>query len=67
MACHLQTWVKPEILNFYKHSGIIDRFNMPGRISADQLRQVFRANTAGLRKLKQAGRAQLNEELRTSL
>lgn len=61
---HLQTWVKPEILNFYKHSGIIDRFNMPGRISADQLRQVFRANTAGLRKLKQAGRAQLNEELR---
>lgn len=60
---HLQTWVKPEILHFYKNAGVIDRFNMPGQVSAEQLRQVFRANTAGLRKLKRMGREVLNEEL----
>ena len=60
---HLQTWVMPEILHFYKNMGIIDKFNMPGRVTDDQIRQIFRANTAGLRKLKLAGRQQLNAEL----
>ena len=61
---HLQTWVMPEILHFYKNSGIIDKFNMPGHVTAEQIRQIFRANTAGLRKLKRLGRQQLNAELR---
>ena len=60
---HLQTWVMPGILNFYKNSGIVDRFNMPGRVSHEQIEQIFRANTAGLRKLKKLGRQQLNDEL----
>lgn len=60
---HLQSWVKPELLDFYKHSGIIDRFNMPGVATADQIRQIFRANLSRLRQLKRQGRAQLNNEL----
>lgn len=60
---HLQTWVKPEILHFYKNSGIIDRFNMPGQITPSQIMQIFRANTAGLRKLKTQGRELLNQVL----
>ena len=60
---HLQTWVMPEILHFYKNSGIVDRFNMPGRATPEQIQQIFRANTAGLRKLKRLGRQQLNAEL----
>lgn len=60
---HLQTWVKPEILRFYKNSGIVDRFNMPGRVTAEQIRTIFRANTGGLRALKRQGRAHLNEVL----
>lgn len=61
---HLQTWVMPEILHFYKNSGIIDKFNMPGRVTAEQVRQIFRANTAGLRNLKRHGRQELNAMLR---
>lgn len=61
---HLQTWVKPEILRFYKNSGIIDKFNMPGRVTADQVRTIFRANTGGLRNLKRQGRRYLNDVLR---
>lgn len=61
---HLQTWVMPEILHFYKNSGIIDKFNMPGHVTPEQICQIFRANTAGLRKLKRLGRQQLNAELR---
>lgn len=60
---HLQTWVKPEILRFYKDNGIIDKFNMPGQVTPEEITQIFRANTAGLRILKQQGRAQLNQEL----
>ena len=60
---HLQSWVKPELLDFYKHSGIIDRFNMPGAATADQIRRIFRTNLSRLRQLKQQGRAQLNSEL----
>lgn len=60
---HLQTWLEPEILDFYKRNGIFDKFNMPGRLSADEIKQIFIANAAGLRKLKQLGRARLNEEL----
>lgn len=60
---HLQTWIEPEILRFYKNSGIIDKFNMPGSLTTEQIEQIFAANTAGLRKLKQLGRQRLNEEL----
>lgn len=60
---HLQTWVQPDILHFYKNAGIIDRFNMPGQVTPEQIRQIFRANTAGLRKLKRIGREVLNNEL----
>ncbi|MDO4271664.1 MAG: alpha-glucan family phosphorylase [Candidatus Saccharibacteria bacterium] len=60
---HLQTWVKPEILHFYKTSGIIDKFNMPGKVTDDQIRQIFHANVSNLRKLKKLGRKQLNHEL----
>lgn len=60
---HLQTWLQPEILDFYKRHDIIDRFNMPGRLTPEGIEQVFIANAAGLRKLKQLGRARLNDEL----
>lgn len=60
---HLQTWVKPEILNFLKENNIIDRFNMPGNIKVDDLKSIFSKHSQYLRKQKLAGRQLLNKEL----
>ena len=56
----LNTWLMPEILEFYHDRGILDKFNMPGENFRDILNQV---TADDLRPIKKLGRAKLNEEL----
>lgn len=56
----LNTWVMPEILDFYKQNNIVDKFNMPGENFRDQLDSV---SANDLRSIKRLGRKYLNEEL----
>jgi starch phosphorylase len=56
----LNTWLMPEILNFYHEKEILDKFNMPGANFRDMLGRV---TADELRGIKRAGRAKLNEEL----
>ena len=60
---HLQTWVKPELLKFYRERGIIDNFNMPGNITPEQIRSIFQANASQLHQLKKSFRKSLDDEL----
>ncbi len=56
----LNTWVMPEMLDFYKQNNIVDKFNMPSETFRDQLESI---SAADIRKIKQLGRKRLNEEL----
>ena len=56
----LDTWVMPEILEFYRSREILDKFDMPGANFRDVLGQV---TAADLRSIKKLGRAKLNQEL----
>jgi starch phosphorylase len=56
----LNTWLMPEILQFYRDREILDKFNMPGANFHDVLNGVV-AND--LRPIKKLGRAKLNDEL----
>ncbi len=56
----LNTWVMPEMLEFYKQHDIVDKFNMPSETFRDQLESI---SAADIRKIKQLGRKRLNEEL----
>ena len=56
----LETWVMPEILNFYKEKGIVDKFDLPGENYQEILNNI---DPTQLRKLKSLGRAMLNQEL----
>lgn len=56
----LNTWLMPEILDFYRQREIIDKFNMPG----ENFREILSKITAGdVRHIKQLGRQKLNDEL----
>ena len=56
----LNTWVMPEMLDFYKQNNIVDKFNMPSETFRDQLESI---SAADIRRIKQLGRKRLNEEL----
>ncbi len=57
----LNTWLMPEILNFYHEKGILDKFNMPG----ENFREILKTLVASdLRGFKRLGRIKLNEELK---
>lgn len=60
---HLQTWVMPEILDFYHQAGIIDKFNMPTNLSLTETDQHFTNNASKLRDYKKSGRQYLNDIL----
>ncbi len=58
----LSTWVLPEILDFYKKNGILDKFGLP----AERYIENLEALTADkIRELKKIGRGVLNEVLVT--
>ncbi|MCL2451755.1 glycogen/starch/alpha-glucan phosphorylase [Candidatus Saccharibacteria bacterium] len=57
----LNTWLMPEILEFYHDRGILDKFNMPGANFREVLEQIEAVDE--LRGIKRIGRAKLNEEL----
>jgi len=57
----LNTWLMPELLNFYHDKGILDKFNMPGENFCDTLKEIA---VDELRSIKKLGRAKLNDELK---
>jgi starch phosphorylase len=57
----LNTWLMPEILQFYRDREILDKFNMPGANYRDALARV---TADDLRSIKKLGRAKLNDELK---
>ena len=56
----LNTWLMPEVLQFYHDKEIVDKFNMPGENFRDILSQI---SAEELRSIKKSGRAKLNQEL----
>lgn len=58
----LNTWVMPEMLDFYKRNKIVDKFNMPGEKFRDQLDSV---SADEIRDIKRLGRKRLNQELQS--
>lgn len=56
----LNTWIMPEILNFFRQREIIDKFNMPGENFRDILKDL---SFDEIRQIKRLGRTRLNEEL----
>ena len=58
----MDTWVLPEIMDFYRTSGIIDQIYYPAPDYADKL-ELLTADK--IKDLKKLGRAKLNEALRT--
>lgn len=60
----LNTWLQPEVLQFYRDNNIVNKFNMPGDNYTEVIRSVFADNLSTLRQLKQLGRQRLNDELR---
>ena len=62
----INTWVIPEILQFFRDNEIIDKFNMPGEKFRETLENIGQDGIVHqLRYLKKSGRAKLNEELKT--
>ena len=64
---HLDTWLMPEIMKFYREREIVDKFNMPGRDFQNILNEIANKNidvVAELRDIKKRGRALLNDELK---
>lgn len=60
---HLDTWLQPEILQFYRENGIINKFNMPGEDYKVVIADVFKNEVTKLRQFKRLGRQHLNREL----
>lgn len=60
----LNTWIEPEILQFYQANGIVNKFNMPGENYETITEDVLRDNVAQLREFKWLGRQRLNAELK---
>ena len=58
----LETWVLPEILDFYRKNGILDRFGLP---TEDYIEKLEALTADKIRELKRIGREKLNEVLRT--
>ena len=58
----LETWVLPEILDFYRKEQILDRFGLPTGNYVDRLESL---TAEKIRELKKVGRAKLNEVLKT--
>ncbi|MCL2038102.1 glycogen/starch/alpha-glucan phosphorylase [Candidatus Saccharibacteria bacterium] len=56
------TWLMPEIMDFYHDKGILDKFNMPGENFREILKSLVASDLRGFKKL---GRAKLNKELET--
>lgn len=56
----LNTWLMPEILDFYRDNEIVDRFNMPG----ERFREILSGlKPESVRQIKHVGRSKLNREL----
>lgn len=60
---HLDTWLQPEILQFYRDNGIINKFNMPDEDYQLAIDDAFKNNISRLREFKRLGRERLNAEL----
>ncbi len=53
----MNTWVLPATMDFYHQAGILDSFDAP---TTDYVEQLEHLNAATVRKLKRAGRAEMN-------
>ena len=58
---HMRTWVLPEIMNFYREHGVLDRFDLPTTRGFEEAVDAITA--AQIRNLKSLGRKRLNEIL----
>lgn len=57
----LRKWLMPEVYNFYREQGIVDKFNMPGENFREKLAAIAPDD---LLKIKKIGRAKLNAVLK---
>ena len=57
----MDTWVLPEIMEFYRSFGILDEYNMP---SGDYAEKIENLSSGEIRDLKKAGRKVLNDILK---
>ena len=60
---HLDTWLQPEIIEFYHQHNIIDKFNMPARDYQNKIYQAITTNVDTLRQFKRLARKRLNHLL----
>ena len=56
----IPTWTHPEIVKYYKELGVIDKFDLPTENFSENL---DRLEASDIRRLKRAGRAELNQVL----
>ena len=57
----MDTWVAPDIMDFYKEVGILDKYNMP---TSDYADMVAKVGVGEIRDFKKQGRKILNEVLK---
>lgn len=57
----MDTWVAPEIMEFYKEAGLLDKYNAP---TADYAEMVAKVGAGEIRDFKKQGRKILNEVLK---
>ncbi|MDR3297758.1 MAG: alpha-glucan family phosphorylase [Candidatus Nomurabacteria bacterium] len=57
---HVDTWVLPEIVEYYEKNGILDKFSLP---TEDYQEKVEKVSAEDIRYLKNLGRVKLNEIL----
>jgi starch phosphorylase len=53
----IQTWTHPEIVDFYKQNGVLDKFDLPAENFAAAVDKI---EASDIRRLKAIGRAELN-------
>ena len=58
---HMRTWVLPEIMQFYRDHGVLDRFDLPTTRNFEE--SVDAITAAQIRELKSIGRKRLNSIL----
>ena len=58
---HMRTWVLPEIMQFYRDHGVLDRFDLPTTRNFEE--SVNAITAAQIRELKSVGRKRLNSIL----
>jgi starch phosphorylase len=56
----IQTWTHPEIVDFYKQNGVLDKFDLPAENFAAAVDKI---EASDIRRLKAIGRAELNRVL----